>query len=216
MSTLRFVHPQDLSSIQCFLITSSAWSNSTFFQLTLTEDTFHVTAGRDITDQVNVVQSVSEYLFPLSFIQRATPEVRRQRLLRLQRAECPFASRLGAERPFHPRMLFLSLFPQFRFPTVLLLGVPATIPPLSTSRIDDHMTPYTSDLIAMKRSIAANQHRADPFRCLVDVDALLPPPPAGPSDDASEWYVETVEDGIDQALFPRTMGYLVLESQYRQ
>ena len=118
--------------------------------------------------------------------------------------------------PCSPPYFCHSLFPQFRFPTVLLLSVPVTTPPLSPSRIDDHMLPYTSDLISMKRSIAANQHHADPFRCLVDVDALLPPPPAGPSVDASEWYVETVEDGIDQALFPRTMGYLVLESQYRR
>lgn len=66
MSTLRFARPQDLGYPFHRLVSSSAWSNSPFFQLVLTEDTFHITAGRDITDQVNVIQSVSEYLLPPS------------------------------------------------------------------------------------------------------------------------------------------------------
>ena len=200
----------------CCPFPTSTWPNSPFFQLMLTEDTFHITAGRDITDQVNVVQSVGEYRFPFPPIlacnirsSSAAPSV-----ASTSRMSFHFPHRTST--PSSPLYIVPSPFPQFRFPTVLLLSAPVTVPPLSPSRVDDHMTPYTSDLIAMKRSIAANQYRADPFRCLVDVDAMLPPTPAGPSDDASEWYVETAEDGVDQALFPRTMGYLVLESQYRQ
>ena len=66
MSTLRFVRPQDLGYPSHRLVSTSAWSNSPLFQLVLTEDTFHITAGRDITDEMNVIQSVSEYLLPSS------------------------------------------------------------------------------------------------------------------------------------------------------
>ena len=36
----------------------------------------------------------------------------------------------------------------------------------------------------------------------------------GDRDESSEWYVEKMDEGIDHYMFPRTMGYLVLEKQY--
>lgn len=33
-------------------------------------------------------------------------------------------------------------------------------------------------------------------------------------DTSSEWYVEEIDEGVDHYMFPRMMGYLVLEKQY--
>lgn len=38
--------------------------------------------------------------------------------------------------------------------------------------------------------------------------------PGEERDESSEWYVEEMDEGVDYYMFPRTMGYLVLEQQY--
>lgn len=83
------------------------------------------------------------------------------------------------------------------------------------------MKPYVSVLIEGKNAIQANKDRADPFRRLVQLPEIpSPETPLGSSeateerDESSEWYVEEMDEGVDCYMFPRTMGYLVLEQQY--
>ena len=92
------------------------------------------------------------------------------------------------------------------------------------------MDPYAHDLIASKVDISQNKFRADPFSTLVDLST--PSGTSGTSSTAEEgkeggegdeeevkdsgalYYVESIDEGIDHYMFPRAMGYLILEKQY--
>lgn len=101
------------------------------------------------------------------------------------------------------------------------------------------MHPYAHDLIASKAAISQNKHRADPFGDLVDLDALIEKTSSssptehehehehehegeggkGAGEESTEftpglYYVESIDEGIDHYMFPRAMGYLILEKQY--
>ena len=85
------------------------------------------------------------------------------------------------------------------------------------------MAPYATDLIAQKRDLEKRRDAIDPFQKLNPIDEKSPgstpePSPEASSntskDTSSEWYVEEVDEGVDHYMFPRMMGYLVLEKQY--
>ena len=84
------------------------------------------------------------------------------------------------------------------------------------------MAPYAVDLRAGKEDISTNKYRTDPFGALLNLDALAAASSeqekedenGDDRDESSEWYVETMDEGVDHYMFPRTMGYLVLEKQY--
>ena len=80
------------------------------------------------------------------------------------------------------------------------------------------MKPYCLDLIEAKKAIEKNKQAADPFKQLVDlpeidveVDGMNAEEGSG-----SEWYIEEIDEGVDHYMFPRSMGYLVLENQYKR
>ena len=79
------------------------------------------------------------------------------------------------------------------------------------------MDPYTKDLIAGKKAIEHNKQAADPFKQLVTLPEVEVEPEPEPTESPaqSEWYVESLDEGVDHYMFPRSMGYLVLESQYK-
>ena len=88
------------------------------------------------------------------------------------------------------------------------------------------MDPYAHDLIASKVDISQNKFRADPFSGLVDLStpssASKTPLSTGEEGEEGEeekdgetlYYVESIDEGIDHYMFPRAMGYLILEKQY--
>ena len=81
------------------------------------------------------------------------------------------------------------------------------------------MKPYAEDLIAQKRDIEHRREAKDPFFKLVNLESSSPSNASSetpPADSSSEWYVEEIDEGVDHYMFPRTMGYLVLEKQYKK
>ena len=100
------------------------------------------------------------------------------------------------------------------------------------------MDPYAHDLIASKVDISQNKFRADPFSGLVDLSTTSgssgssgsSKTPASTGEEGEEgeeeeeeeeekdsetlYYVESIDEGIDHYMFPRAMGYLILEKQY--
>ena len=106
---------------------------------------------------------------------------------------------------------------------MLLIASPIHTSLVDHDAISEFMKPYVSVLIEGKNAIQANKDHADPFRRLVqlpDVPSTTPQGASGASgaeeerDESSEWYVEEMDEGGDCYMFPRTMGYLVLEQQY--
>ena len=118
---------------------------------------------------------------------------------------------------------------------MLLIAPPIHTTLIDSAFIDTYMHPYAHDLIASKAAISQNKHRADPFGDLVDLDALIektssssPAEPdhdhereeeKGAGEESAEftpglYYVESIDEGIDHYMFPRAMGYLILEKQY--
>ena len=81
------------------------------------------------------------------------------------------------------------------------------------------MLPYCEDLIAAKKDIQHNKHVKDPFSELVQLPEATTPPTSNSTPEErenAEWYVEEIDEGVDHYMFPRSMGYLVLESQYKK
>lgn len=125
---------------------------------------------------------------------------------------------------------------------MLLLASPfqSSIP--QKEDVERFMAPYATDLIAQKRDLEKRRDAIDPFQKLNPIDAKSPhsPPESAPEtpsnadnanasssngsssndsttiskDTSSEWYVEEIDEGVDHYMFPRMMGYLVLEKQY--
>lgn len=73
------------------------------------------------------------------------------------------------------------------------------------------MEPYCCDLIEAKKAIDNNKRAEDPFSELVELPSLE----KESETTGEEWYVEEIDEGVDHYMFPRSMGYLVLESQYK-
>ena len=113
-----------------------------------------------------------------------------------------------------------SFFPtQCRLPIVLLLASPIQSQIITPALISDYMKPYAEDLIAQKRDIEHRREAKDPFVKLVNLESSSPSNASSatpPADSSSEWYVEEIDEGVDHYMFPRTMGYLVLEKQYEK
>lgn len=109
---------------------------------------------------------------------------------------------------------------------MLLLASPIQKVLISSELVDQHMAPYAVDLKAAKDDISTNKQRIDPFGSLINIDELTSGSKSSATgdgrggdemsdrDESSEWYVETLDEGVDHYMFPRTMGYLVLEKQY--
>lgn len=104
---------------------------------------------------------------------------------------------------------------------MLLIASPIHTSLVDHDAISEFMKPYVSVLIEGKNAIQANKDHADPFRRLVQLPEVPSSgTPSGASeieeerDESSEWYVEEMDEGVDCYMFPRTMGYLVLEQQY--
>lgn len=97
---------------------------------------------------------------------------------------------------------------------MLLIASPIHTSLLDASSVTEFMKPYTTVLIEGKNAIQGNKDRADPFRKLVDLPEVSSASPDEERDESSEWYVEEMDEGVDYYMFPRTMGYLVLEQQY--
>lgn len=100
---------------------------------------------------------------------------------------------------------------------MLLIASPIHTSLLDASSVTEFMKPYTTVLIEGKNAIQGNKDRTDPFRKLVDLPEVSSSPDKEPGeerDESSEWYVEEMDEGVDYYMFPRTMGYLVLEQQY--
>ena len=97
---------------------------------------------------------------------------------------------------------------------MLLIASPIHTSLLDVSCVTEFMKPYTTVLIEGKNAIQGNKDRADPFRKLVDLPEVPSATPTEERDESSEWYVEEMDEGVDYYMFPRTMGYLVLEQQY--
>lgn len=98
---------------------------------------------------------------------------------------------------------------------MLLLATPIHPTLITHEAVDSIMLPYCEDLIAAKKDIQHNKHVEDPFSELVE----LPQPSSQSTPEErenAEWYVEEMNEGVDHYMFPRSMGYLVLESQYKK
>lgn len=106
---------------------------------------------------------------------------------------------------------------------MLLLASPFQSFILQKADVDRFMAPYATDLRAQKRDLEKRRDALDPFQKLNPVEEPSPRSSAETSpeasalsskDTSSEWYVEEVDEGVDHYMFPRMMGYLVLEKQY--
>ena len=105
----------------------------------------------------------------------------------------------------------------------MLLAPPIHNKVIDNDSVADCMKPYCLDLIEAKKAIEKNKQAADPFKQLVDlpeveveVDGEKEREIDAEGVGGGEWYIEEIDEGVDHYMFPRSMGYLVLENQYKR
>lgn len=182
------------------------------------DDKIQFTVEKSLTGDMNVIQSVNKYSLIISFISRVSKQSLVGSILCGLNEQNVLHAPLKAINRVLKSVSYCSFCnPKRQLPVVLLLASPIHPRLITSESVSELMDTYCKDLIAGKKAIENNKQAADPFKQLVQLPEVEvePEPTEGLDEQGAEWYVEKLEEGVDHYMFPRSMGYLVLENQYK-